>query len=426
MKRENKIISFIILSIICLFLFSSCGNRRNSDKRPKIYPPIAEHKEGKISKVIFYLENSESMFGYVNGATEYINVIAELSNKADFVTQDISREFYLINGANPKMSVNYLGNNPQILTNVLNKDGYNVGDITKSDLNSMFQLALDSAIENTVTILVSDAIYDIKVDPAAAAGALAIKSKGTFESFIKRLNNNNSITQTLMIKLNSKFIGEYFYTSHKVPKKINHSRPFYIWIFGEDELLNKYFSEPYIKTLDGYENYARFTEINKYDIKYDVLPSVNRIGNFKPKNNNRHILENAKSDLHGRGFQFTIGVDYRNLPFSDSYLTSIKNYICSNPNYSIIEIKKNDKQIPGFSGSHLITVFSNKNPIGSVELRLKNNVPNWIVETDTKQETNIDSIHTYGFQFLTKGITEAYNSIKADEYLATFKLQITN
>ena len=419
MKRENKINSFIILSVIGLFLITSCG-------KPKINPPIAEHKESKISKVIFYLENSESMFGYVTGATEYINVIAELSNKADFVTQNITREFYLINGANPKMSVNYLGNNPQILTNVLNKEGYNVGDITKSDLNSMFQLALDSAIENTVTILVSDAIYDIQVDPAAAAGALAIKSKGTFESFIKRLNNNISITQTLMIKLNSKFRGKYFYTLQKGYKPINQPRPFYIWIFGEDELLNKYFSEPYIKTLDGFENYARFTEINKYDIKYDVLPSENRIGDFKPKNNNRHILENAKSDLHDRGFQFTIGVDYRNLPFSDSYLTSIKNYFCSNPNYSIMEIKKKDKDIPGFSGSHLITVFTNKNPIGSVELRLKNNVPNWIVETDTKQETNIDSIHTYGFQFLTKGITEAYNSIKADEYLATFKLQITN
>lgn len=420
-KKHNLIITFIIF----LFSIISCNSNSGSNNQIEDSKKLSPITNLKLSKVIFYLENSESMFGYLNGATEYIKVIAELSNKADFVTNNITRDLYLINGAAPKMSINFLGNNPQNLTNVLNLKGFNSGDITKSDLNSMFQLALSKASKDTISILVSDAIYDIQVDPITAAGALEIKGKGTFENFVKRLNDTISNTQTLLIKMNSKFNGKYFYTTQNGSININQSRPYYIWIFGEDELVSKYFSEEYIKTLDGYENYARFSENSYNNINYDVLPSENRIGTFKPKNQNRYILESAKTDTHGKGFQFTIGVDYNNLLFSDNFLTSTNNYVCSNPNYSIKEIKKNNKSIPGFTGSHLITVFTDKNHIGTVEIKLMNKIPNWISETNVNDETKIDSIRTYGFQFLTKGITDAYNTIKKDDYLATFKIQIT-
>lgn len=428
LKIMQKIL-FTTSIVVLFFIVSACKPKsvkeNNSIKTDTDTLIITQTTKKDLSKVIFFLENSESMFGYVNGNTEYIDVISNIISQTDLVTNNISREFYLINGSSPDMSVNYLGNDPIHLTNVLNPDGFRKGDVTKSDLNSMFQLALKKATKDTITVLVSDAIYDIRVDPKKAPGALAIKGNETKENFIKRLNDKTSNTQTLFIKLTSQFNGKYFFISQKGLKKINQSRPYYIWVFGEDKWINKYFSESFITSLNGYDNYARFSENKFKEVKYKVLPSINKFGTFKPNPENRTILENAKPDMHGKGFQFTIGVDYHDLPFSDNYLTSKSNYICSNPNYSISKIKKNDVNIPGFDGSHLISVYTDKNHIGTVEISLTNEIPNWIRESDTEDELKIDSLHTYGLQYLTRGITEAYKSIKTENNIATFNIQIT-
>ena len=39
---------------------------------PETYPPA-------LGKVIFFLENSESMFGYVSGISRYVGVVSELA-----------------------------------------------------------------------------------------------------------------------------------------------------------------------------------------------------------------------------------------------------------------------------------------------------------------------------------------------------------
>lgn len=418
-----------ITAVILLLLISISACKPKSERNSKTKETAIDSTEQfldqvNLAKVNFYLENSESMFGYVNGSTEYIKVVSDLAGKNDFVKNNVSREFNLVNGSLPKMDITYLGEDPQVLAQTLNTNGFRKGDITKSDLNSMFQLALEKANNDTISILISDAIYDIQADPASAAGALAMKGKGTRESFIRRLSGGSDNVQTLMIKLSSNFNGKYFFVSKKGFSALDQQRPYYIWVFGEEDLLNQYFNENYITKLPGYVNYARFSEKINSQVEYSVLPSVNKLGTFKPNNNNKFLLENAVPDRKGKGFQFTIGVDFSSLPFSDHYLTSIENYICSNPNYSISSIVRNTQNIPGFQGTHLIAVFSDKNPVGNVEINLKNEVPNWIKETDTDDETSIDETHTYGFQFLTEGITDAYASIQPDKKLATFKIQI--
>jgi len=425
MKTTFNFLKFSLF-VLLLTIFSCRPDRPPKNENPNkvvIVPKI------EIGKVVFYLENSQSMFGYVNGLTEYVDVVSELSEKPDFAAENTKREFNFINGGTP-LSITPLGSNPAILRNKLNTQGFRCGDIRKSNLNSMFQIALKKAQNDTISILISDGIYDIG-QPQSPLNALSNIGKETRTKFIERLVKGD--VQTLMIKLNSNFNGIYYYSSvRNEPIQINNkSRPYYIWIFGKSELLNKYFSEEYItKNLKGYDNYARFLNINENAIPYQVLPSVNRKGNFKPDRNNKHVIIDVKKDRNGNGFQFAIGVDFSSLPYADSYLTSTGNYNC-NLGYKVKKIEKiKDNQKHGVTSfenpTHIITIHTDRSPFGKLNIVLKNEIPNWIQETHIDNELNIDkdSVHTFGFSFLTDAISGAYGYKNKGKNLASFTIEI--
>lgn len=418
MNRESMNKLLLILSLS--FLFFSCGRGRAGGGDLITKSAV----ETKVGKVVFYLENSESMFGYVNGYTQYVDVVSELSQKPMFVAEKINREFYLINGG--QLKINKLGDDPTVLKSKLNKVGFNAGNITKSNLNEMFQVALDKARGDTISLLISDGIYDI--GQPGSLNILATEGRGTRSKFINRLQSGD--LQTLLIKIASKFDGNYFYSSKRGKALINQSRPFYIWIFGRSELLNKYFTEEYISQhLNGYRNYARFLSINEKPIPYQIAPSIKRKGSFRSDRNDKNRLLNAKTDRNGQGFQFSIAVDFSSLPFSENYLTSTANYSTSNINYKVISVEKmkdNQKfEITAFKNpTHIITVSTDKSPYGALEITLKNKIPGWINETNIDEENQIDTNHTFGFKFLTEAISQAYEFKNNEKNLATFKLEI--
>lgn len=60
-------------------------------------------------------------------------------------------------------------------------------------------------------------------------------------------------------------------------------------------------------------------------------------------------------------------------------------------------------------------------------MNLKNSLPSWIQETDTEVETGtISEDKTFGFKILTKGISDAYESINKSKYITTFEFRISN
>jgi hypothetical protein len=90
-----------------------------------------------------------------------------------------------------------------------------------------------------------------------------------------------------------------------------------------------------------------------------------------------------------------------------------------------VKVEKITKRIPGVEGTHLVTVFTNKNPLGDLEIVLKNVTPGWVMETDIENEDHIDSNHTFGFKFLMDAISEAYDYKNKVTNPATFKITIT-
>lgn len=397
------------------------GDTSNNGEDTIQAPP---QEVNKIAKAIFYLENSASVFGYVNGDSEYVKVVSELATKPQFIEDGVNTEFNFVNGGE-NIAITKIGDKFDDLKNKLNVPGYRCGDITKSNLNEMFKLALSKAKKDTISILISDAIYDIG-DKANPLAALATEGKQTRTKFIERLNEGD--VQTIIVKLSSDFNGTY-YPVRGGTIKLKQKRPFYVFIFGETELLNKYFPDKYIKEkLAGYSNVARFLKLGDLSIPYQAT-ALKRKGQFIFDSKDKNKLLKIKKNSNGE-FQFTFATDFSSLPFSKSYITSTSNYsINNNNNYTITNtFDKTDEILSGlkFAPTHLITVQTNKNPYGQIEVSLINKVPSWIESTNSNDESDIrnDTEHTFGFEYLTNGISEAYQYKNKEASIATFKFEL--
>ena len=423
--------------VISLVIAVSCqsrskGNGPRSDQlndKPLVEendPAPENRNDTRIGKALFFIENSGSMLGYVSKPNEFMNSIVSLSYLPGLDNSD--KSFYFINGtAKPglksKISTNYISNNPENLKEKLNPGSFKTGDPRFSDLNRMFEIALDSVKEDRITILISDCIYDVgeEKDPLMA---LKIETQKTQQAFRRRIDAED--IQTLILKAYSNFGGRYYFASKKGSVIITDAtRPYYILFFGNNELLNNNITKMKLggRIEEPYEM-ARFISMGESSIPYQIVPSVNRKGNFRPDPELRNRLTDA-SPLKGE-FQFAFAADFNSLSFlTDDYLTSVENYYCSNPNFNLVSVEKITKKIPGVDGTHLITVSTNKSPLGDLEIVLKNSIPSWVSETNADNEDQIDNISTFGFKYLTGAISRAYEEKNSGKDLAAFKIIIS-
>jgi hypothetical protein len=309
----KKIVFPIFFGLVVILLFpygcqsrSSRINETSSNKNvqvdlPTQKNPIPEKSDSQIKKAIFYIENSGSIKGYVEGGTQYVNVLTNIANHPDFVKENIESIFYLTSGVSSPIKVLNLREN-------LVPANFNQ---TRSNLNQLFKTTLDSARGDRIAILISDGIYDMCPNPTPLS---TLKTLGheLRSIFINKLTNSNF--QTILVKLQSNFNGSYYPGCCCSTFNINQKRPYYLWIFGETERLEKYFSDEYLKSLNGYVNSARFFKYNSTQITYNPN-SHKKIGTFYPSNSNKYTLEDVNTNST-RVFQFSIAIDFSKLPLT--------------------------------------------------------------------------------------------------------------
>ncbi len=438
-----------LLGIFILFItFLTC--KRESDPKG-IDDSVAQDSTkisstiySRISHVTFYIENSGSMFGYVdNGTTEFVNAVNDLAQYSNLVQAGTPFSYFLISGkkefSNYKDSLTAypLGDNPAILKSELTKNSFDKLSSGYSDLKNMFEIALKKARNDSISILISDGIYDVggSKDPLAA---LATEGTSTRTKFIQRLNIDN--IETLLIKMESNFIGYYHPANVTDPKgkseKIDQKRPYYIWIFGNSDLLMRYFPEGRLENLKGYVDLARFRKISENSFPYEAI-GFNNFG-FKKDFKTSKTFELYRNKTNSN--QFSIAVDFANLNLSDSYLTTTSNYSSSSVNYMVKEINpigtisKNEiesyTQMLNFKPTHIITIESKSTQpeIGNLSITLNNKLPNWINVSNSDNDYPFDgtTTQTFGFSTLIKGIEEAYKEVSNAGHLAEFNIKIKN
>jgi hypothetical protein len=442
-KSHIALLGILLLFVILFYTCKSDNDSRGTDDSVEIdSTKISSTNYSRISHVTFYIENSGSMFGYVNGPTEFVEVVNKLAQYPNLILTGTGFSYNMISGKmnpignEPPLQIYPIGSDANILKSTLTVDGLKKPSSSKSDLNEMFKIALKEAKSDSISIFISDGIYDVG-GSSNPINALQTEVQSTTTNFIKRLQEDD--IETLLVKLESDFKGSYHPANVIDPRgkseTIDHKRPYYIWIFGNSDLLNEYFSEDRLVNLNGYVDIARFRKVSKDHPSYEAI-SYNNFGFRKD-------LENSKTfELYSNvteTTQFTIAVDFSKLNLPESYLVSKSNYNCSN-NYFVKEITTVEKNIGNdlrpyleslnFKPTHILTIVSNtKQPeLDNVKITLSNILPNWIEETNIDNDYPLEgnTSQTFRFSTLIKSINEAYTEVSNPKYLAQFNVTIKN
>ena len=426
MKPIIKILSVFFLVVL---ISSSCGSRSNEsisgddDQQIEITSGnnptgdsvvISPAPHSKFSKVTFFIENSGSMKGYVVGSSSYVDMLSNIANHPDLIKNNIKQAFYLTSGTSTPRRVTIL--RKSLIPAYFNE--------SRSDLNNLFKTALDSTNTNSVTILVSDGIYDMCPDPNPL-NTLSILGRDLRSVFIRKLQSSDF--QTIVIKCESSFNGRYYPGNCCPACSIIQLRPYYIWIFGNSDVLKKYFPDNYLNSLNGYVDMARFFIYPKGNDNFRPN-SHKKIGTYHPSRDNANTFERARSNS-SNVFQFSIAVDFSHLPLNDNYLSDISNYFCTN-GFEVVSIDKpTDISKLGYPNqTHLIVVKKIGNPIGTLTVSLINKGYPWITTTNINDDCNIrgNSDQTFGFEVLNKAIIEAYDNFNPANEIYKFTINLKN
>lgn len=403
---------------------------------------IAKEKSDDPNRKVanIYIENSGSMFGFVYGNTEFKNAMTRLivELKANSYSEE-NIHFYFINKkVTPRRIEGNIEDYPMTLT------GNNLGDADSGDsnINEIFKQILERTAPDTLSVLFSDCIYSVHKDIRNndVDGALKIwntKTVGVFNDVIK-----NKGFSTLFVQLTSAFNGTYYTKDNRKITLNGKQIPYYITVIGEEKDLEKF---SFVHRIDGFQNKLVFTnqDYSKNSF-YSLIQTNEDNGTYKPvrdknadPNAVRSIQDIRLKGRTGDPFVFSVAVDFSKLPVDENYLLERNNYTLNKGDYEIVSLLPYDKHIVKPNAlkklernkdkpTHIIVFESTSNKYDDLVFSLKKNVPKWIYEWNTNDDSGIkdNPNQTFGIRYLAEGIFEAYQNNSVNKEYITLTINI--
>lgn len=421
----RKFIHFSTL-LICVYLTSalfliSCnktesGKRKNTEKTESISPEPNKSKPDYN----LYVENSGSMDGYVKATTKFKNtvygIVAQIFTKIE--PDSISLNF---------VSDKPCHTNPNALPDDIKYFIYNLNSIKESNKDSCDYKSSDlpNVINNVlidgkgdVNILASDCILSLNGNTSAY---LDLVQHSVYMQVANHLKE--SPFSTVILKFNSEYNGVYYSeTNGGKPVPLSHpiQRPYYLLIFGKSEYINNLLRLVDFSSFDGFQkSYYLFvpTEINP---KAKILRS-NWIGKGDVESPaSKLIINNIEYGLskdQKEVFQYSVAADLSFLRNDEAFLEDPENYEISK-GFKIVSISKNsdinDESLTGYT--HVFSVRTSElKAKQEVVLKLKPKLPSWVQNSTSENDSNpydsTQTTQTFGFRYLIKGISEAYETV---------------
>jgi hypothetical protein len=418
MKKNSALLMLLALIAITLFLFNC--KKVESQPSPEKEKAVIKAVDVIINKVNFYFENSASMNGYLDG-------------------KDFKQTMHkIIDDTNPNFIPFFVNTKQYDASNILSKIDHKkikTPGTSGSDHQFIFANAIKNAVNNNLSIVVTDGIY------STLTGDIDIVEIEIEKAFTNALKSN--AIETVVLKMSSDYKGTYYTESSGCTNSdilIDQKRPYYILLFGTKGVIDKALKDIVkVEDLGGYINQARFFLTKAMKVDYSVLLNGDeKKGSFKPTTSAppiKSITEIEKYIPHGKGIkdaylQFAIAVDFSSLSIPKEYLLNPDNYsIDKNTNYKIIDIKtadpistvtKQDVDRRLKNATHIIIVKGQSKLFGNLKINLNINTPSWINETGIEDDCNIkkQTNTTIAFDKLMKGISGAYEKTNnKKEYL---------
>lgn len=414
--------TFLLFSLIAVFLFSSCRHPGGEKVQSEIVP--ATIKKVKAQTINVYIENSGSMDGYVNGNSEFKGAIRDLLVMLKYHYDEKNTNIYFINS-----DVHATATSADLATFAQNINTlWYVGDRKHSKLNCIFKQVLERTNNQSISILFSDYIYS--VDGRNTVGLLNDEKSLTKDAFLSKWKNGKVKLATTIVKMKSKFNGMYFpYTGGKF--HIEMERPYYICVIGNQEILNDFNRKIELKAgkIEGFENKYVLSSEDPKELYFSVLNSSFNKGRFKIDRDNsaRDYIHGIKDAQPIRGsdyLTFAIAVDFSKVQAENDYICNPTNYEVTTDNFNVLkvfnlnerDINKSDwNTIKDHKPTHIILVQSTERKLHDSEVHfvLKKQMPQWVNNSNTEEDINKDKLagKTFGLKYWVEGITEAYETI---------------
>lgn len=418
--------------ILCIFFVSflfGCGE--TCDKRCKRIKTISVSKEAIADKPIVnvYMENSGSMYGYVNGLTEFEQAVYSYLSDININCTDSLNLFYINSRIIPQQTSLSTNENIEDFIHKLGPANFisQGGNSGITDVADMLKVILSKMDKNTVSMFISDCIFSPGIGKDAQQ-YLVNQQIGIKSSFAKALKANPELC-VVAYRLNAQFKGKY-YNREDAPLQINAVRPFYILLIGDENMVKSITAKIPKEKIKGKGVEASFSINNTQHATSYAILNAPKIGSFsRCKTNPRlHILQAKKAEIgkNKGGFIFTVGVDFSPFVIEDDYLTDAANYEISSRDYDMSILPS-----PKSEYTHLLS-FSLKSTVGkpgktNLIISLKKRMPAWIDFYNDDEGLDIMAndamLKTYGLKYLLGGIYEAF-TMNNENAFTDFKLYI--
>lgn len=364
-----------------------------------------------------FIENSSSMDGYVKGVTNFETAIYNLLG--DFKISQVCDKLNL-NYINKSVYVQNKDALPSDIEDFIEKlEPANFkargGDRSVSDLKNIFNTVLKSVNKDNVSILISDFVFSPGKNNNAQ-DYLNNQSVGIKIDFAEKLNRYD--LNTIILKLESGFDGIYYDKTNK-PIKYNGKRPYYVWIFGNTNQLEKINQQKILQKIKGgYLNKLVFQPTkNTRQIDYKILIRP-RIGEFSSEGIIKKQILEAESKNIGQNkqvFEFNLAVDFHNEFQDQSYYLDKENYLVSNQQYEVFPEINNIKNQSLSSYSHVLRLKTNQLISEGLKIDVLGRIPKWVQKSSSNDDSEIaynkmEQNKTFGFKYLIEGVSDAYYS----------------
>lgn len=438
-NRQNKnmkglhILATLIIAVLVSAL-SACSHDQDKDgvpddkdKCPGTPAGTKVDKNGcpaeqKLGNIHFYIETSASMGGYFQKDAEYKTIISDLATKIEKEIKPI--DIWFVGDTATK----YSGNAQQFTSDIATTK---IADQKSSQLHEIIKRIAAQSDSNDVSILISDCILsfpdkDIKANSEINRQEAPNALKGNIFSTFSDLRKRGIAASVYAFK--SKFYGTYYdYQNGKHLLKGN-SRPFYIWVIGDKELLGRFDTQLNDISTFKPEKSLHFGLSEEPVSSYEIIPQIEKAGEWAKEKNGIKKIKTGKD----KSVQFCIALDLTNLPEYAKDVNYLQNSLTMDAKGcdAIFTVKDKEQiDISKVKGRQInaveqathfviITIKEMRLNDATINLTLPLHYDTWYLNWSVNDDRNIVDADkkTFAFEHLVNGVKEAYQ-LKNKNYI---------
>lgn len=387
------------VSVFVLSIFLSLISCRN-DKIEVSSKHINSTINNTSPTIKVFLENSGSMDGYMCDGSDLKD--AMYAYLSDLKLCSKSLELNYINSKiipfNGELDTYIKELNPSSFRNA-------GGNRSNTDLRQMIKNVISNTNDTSISIFISDCILDL---PAKNAQDFLTNCQISIKNSV--ISGRDSVPNfgVVVAKLTSEFNGKYFYPNNTVENLNEVSRPYYMWIFGNGNIIANILDNAPLDDLRKYGFEDMISFVSQNNIPFDI--------------NNKTTTSKIINPTNGY-YLATIRADFRTTLQPNSIIVAPSNYTFFDSSISIETIQPITANNSEYT--HFITIKIPKES-KTIEEVLTFNAPgisNWVYNSNDESGTNIkDNLSkTIGIKYLIEGIADAY---KKDKILTSCKFNI--